>query len=267
MLHNNQYQSIDFKSYEVLYLNTELKQLPFPSKDWKLNIFIPSLDMLYQPSNKLAQNYETAGLLQKLNFDDTINPVTGKPLKSIKVVIIDSLTRVQELIIDYAKRKGVTGWDVWTLYAEILRGIFRCTGNYKNRFIIYTGLSEDVISSDGVIKSYVKAQGQLKKEVESYFSVVLWSIFDKSESCLDLSYKYLTNTNGDMGAKTPMKMFKEKTIPNDITIILKSIIDYYGFDIYSEDQEFIPPNILIAGDSGYGKTASFRNLIKEKEEE
>ena len=45
-----------------------------------------------------------------------------------------------------------------------------------------------------------------------------------------MEYIFLTNSDGDHVAKTPLGMFKDKKIPNDVAEILKVIDDYNNGD-------------------------------------
>lgn len=257
----NKGHQLQFKPHEVIVVNSELKQFPFPSKDWKLNIMVHKLEDAFNPSwSPEFPQKGNPGILQKITIDDYQNPITKTSSKDIKVVVIDSLTRIMERIDEWQRRRGIKGYDKWDNYSFILRQIFNITASYKNKFVIYTGLEDNEIDSDGTPERTVKTKGkELRGLIESYFTIVLWANYDKHESDRSKAYRFLTNTDGICKAKSPMGFFNSDVIPNDLSLVLKRIEEYYNF---GESSDIIIPNIFIAGASGLGKSASLRNLIK-----
>jgi len=49
----------------------------------------------------------------------------------------------------------------------------------------------------------------------------------KNEKTEEMEYFFQTNTDGVTSAKTPMGMFDEQLIPNDIVEVLKKVEEYY----------------------------------------
>jgi hypothetical protein len=67
----------------------------------------------------------------------------------------------------------------------------------------------------------IKTNGQKLSKIglETKFPIVLYA------KCVDGQYLFETQANFST-AKTPMGMFKEKTIPNDIAGVLNAVEDY-----------------------------------------
>jgi hypothetical protein len=57
--------------------------------------------------------------------------------------------------------------------------------------------------------------------------MVLFTEVRKNEKTEEMEYFFQTNTDGVTSAKTPMGMFDEQLIPNDIVTVLKKAEEYY----------------------------------------
>ncbi len=253
-----------FKTEQVLLINIEQKMLPFPHTNWKGVISPAKFENIFQPVESAAA--EKPGILQYL-LDDDNNTSNGK-VGDIKVIIIDSFTRLTEKLDNYLRRRAIKGYEKWDKYAEYIRNIFNVTSQYKNKYVIFTGLEDRNYDIDGMPSRMAKVKGNdLKGAVESYFPIVLWAYFDKSAASQSEKYRFLTSADGECQAKTPFGMFSEEEIffPNDMSLVLDKVRDYYGaIDVPSGDTSV---SIFLAGQSGYGKTYSLRNLVIDEEPE
>ena len=90
--------------------------------------------------------------------------------------------------------------------------------------IVYVIMHEDV-DEFGNIKP--KTIGRLldeKVSIEGMFTIVIRCIVENGK------HLFVTQSAGNDVAKTPMGMFEELTIDNDITLVDKAIREYYGMD-------------------------------------
>ena len=59
------------------------------------------------------------------------------------------------------------------------------------------------------------------------FTALLFTDVERSEDGT-MDYRFVTNNDGTYPAKSPMEMFEDLYIPNDLGAVSKSIDEYYG---------------------------------------
>lgn len=134
-----------------------------------------------------------------------------------KVIVIDDFQYVlsNELMRrwregGYTKfsETGFNGWSILTL-----------AGQLPDDVRVYI-TAHTMRGEDGNIK--FKTPGKLLESysVEGMFSIVLRSVVRDGE------YYFATRNSGDDTVKTPMGMFAEDLIPNDIALVDQAIIDF-----------------------------------------
>lgn len=233
---------------EVLFIDTERKSLPFRQA----------------ASTKVKTALTWPDFLKAMNDGCGVNDLSKHPKRAayynpIKLVAIDSFTRMLFLLSENLKSQGVKGYDFWREYGEAIEKLLM-TWQSKGQFIVFTAIDEVVRDADNIDRKVVKVQGkQLEGLIESFFSVVLFTHFNpvkQSPEC----YQFMTNTDGRSSAKSPVGMFQQRYIQNDMSFVLGSIYDYYKMD---ENPEFKPSPILICGRSGSGKSTSFKYVLPE----
>lgn len=141
-------------------------------------------------------------------------------------------------LMQKTKRKIIVIDDFQYILANELMRRFRETGYGKFSEIGYNGwnlintaagLAPDVrvyitahtmTGDDGLTK--IKTPGKLLEtySIEGMFSIVLRSIIRDGE------YYFATRNSGSDTVKTPMGMFKDELIPNDLAVVDQAIIDF-----------------------------------------
>jgi hypothetical protein len=88
---------------------------------------------------------------------------------------------------------------------------------------------ETVYDESGFPKEQISVQGQqLKKFVpESFSSIVLYAESVK-EPGKPVNFLFRTTTTGEDSCKTPIGMFSEEFIPNDLQLVINKIKEYYS---------------------------------------
>jgi hypothetical protein len=182
-------------------LNTERKQLPFRNADKFMNVPISSLS-------------ELTSALQK-----------AQESEDIETIVIESFTAMIEIIFREADIR-YKGFDVWSYYnKEIDRLLNSCKNT--NKHIIFTAIDGVYEADNGIAERYVAVDGnRWKKRVEKEFVICLFTDNRVTEDGLE--YRFRTNTLGKDSAKSPMGMFPELHIPNDVTEVLKASNEYYN---------------------------------------
>jgi hypothetical protein len=112
------------------------------------------------------------------------------------------------------KEIGYVAWDI-IMQAKTLN---------KNKIVFF--LSHTDIDEHG--KTRAKTVGRLLNEkvtLEGMFTTVLETVIHPDKP-LEERYKVRTQSNGTNTAKSPMGMFAEDEIPNDLKLVANAIINY-----------------------------------------
>lgn len=148
-------------------------------------------------------------LLKKLNEE-----------QKFKQVIIDD---AQNIIIDeFMRRSGETGFVKYSEMAEHTHSIINTGTQLTNITPIYLWHSE----TDNEV-SRCKTVGKLLNEkitIEGYFTVVLQAIVK------DDKYVFQTQKTSNSIAKSPMGMFEDMYIDNDLDLVIKAFNEYWRED-------------------------------------
>ena len=126
------------------------------------------------------------------------------------------------------------GWDAPKQIGFFMGKIFQCIENFdntgKNIFVLAHG--ENVAGSDGRIYIKMKTTGKMVDEYvtpEGKFDVVLLGISRYDSTQKKVVKEFLTNENEMYSsAKSPVGMFSELFVPNDLGVIAEKIAEYYG---------------------------------------
>ena len=140
------------------------------------------------------------------------------------VIVIDSFTSLSEQVGLYCRQQW-SGFAIWNNYQSILFDVVQHIKGI-DKHVIITGIDEPLQDDTGVTTRHLRVDGKaLKGAIEKEFAMVLWSKVIKEGS--DIRYVFETNNDGSTTAKTPMEMFNNRFIDNDIAAVLKAANEYY----------------------------------------
>jgi hypothetical protein len=146
--------------------------------------------------------------------------------KSSKICAIDSFSACVDIIKGEAETL-YKGFDVWNWYNKQIYQFFQQVKALtdSNRYVIITG-HDELVDEDGSGVRRLKVKGnEWKGVLEKEFDVVFYAeTFVEEEG--KPSFKFRTQTNGQVPAKTPMGMFEDILIDNDMADIIKAIAEY-----------------------------------------
>ncbi len=191
----------NFKAGEVCVLNVASKRLPFKN-DWGENV----VDM-----SKYHGRYDRYEMLMKL---------VNRP-KYKRYVIDDSQYLMAFDAFDRAKE---TGYGKFVDMAQSFYNLIMACKAAPDNTIVYF-LHHVEKADDGLIKP--KTQGRMldeKLNVAGLFTTVLLAKPDKD------GYWFETRTDGMNVVKTPMGMFDDAKIPNDLKLVDITMRAYYGME-------------------------------------
>lgn len=206
----------------------QIVQKPLPFKNWKAKY--PLLDKKTFKGNRYVvfeKGYDEDGTTSKkqyMNASTRIVNVLKKisdDRKEIKHVIIDDLQYVMGFEI--MARGNEVGYDKYSSVANNFFNIMKQASIMSDDLNIVVLQHTEVV--DGITK--LKTVGRMfdnQITEEGLFTIVLMTHLLRKNNKTE--YMFATHTDGTTTAKSPMEMFNDDLIPNDLDIVFKSVKDY-----------------------------------------
>ena len=196
---------------ETAIINITNKPMPFRNKDNKKIVCLKDFN---------ADSYDEL-------YKQIIKAIQGT--KKRIVVVDDSSYMMSFENFEKATNKG---YDKFTTmaknYYDLIKSAISCDGEK----IVYIITHEEI---DDVNQLYrPKTIGKMLSNqlvIEGLFSIVLRSVYKNGE------YIFQTQNDGTSVCKSPMDMFEQKEMPNDLYEVDKLIREYYGFKPLNEKSE------------------------------
>jgi hypothetical protein len=199
---------------ETFIINIANKPLPF--KGWKKNYTNISKD---NPKGNMTSASSAAGIIKAIqHVNDKMPHVTN--------LIIDDWQYMSSF--EYFDRASEKGYDKFTQIAASLAQVAKMPKDLRDDlYVFFLTHSEESTDVNGHRKVKAKTIGKMIDNtltLEGLFSIVLFGRVKKTEDSLE--YGFDTVNNGENTCKTPMDMFKESFIPNDLQFVKDCIKDY-----------------------------------------
>ena len=160
-------------------------------------------------------------------FDKALD--TALADEKCEVIVIESFTKYTETLIALAQA-SFKGYDVWSYYNRMIRATLDKVKNDR-AVIVFTAIDEIVQvaqpSGDTYNVRRNKVQGKQHEGcIEKEFLMVLFTEARRDKEG-KVRYTFQTNSDGITSAKTPMGMFSEAYIDNDINAVINAAKKYY----------------------------------------
>lgn len=148
----------------------------------------------------------------------------SKERPEIKNIIIDDFQYLMSN--EYMKRATETGYNRFSEIAQHSHSVIKELDNLRNDIKCFILCHSEIDKQSGKVKA--KTIGKMIDDMivfEGMFTIVLHALVK------DGKYKFLTQNDGIHTAKSPMEMFDEKYIDNDLQSIIEKIDLYFNEDI------------------------------------
>lgn len=172
---------------------------------------------VFEVANKRLPFQKKLNVLQNAGYEQIVKSLSNPKLKTY--VIDDSQYLMGFAMLNRAKEKGFDKFteiaqNFWHLLQFILTKV-------PDDVIVYFLHHSEYLDS-GEIKA--KTCGKMIDNIltmEGLFTIVLFS------EIVDKKYCFITQSDGNTTAKTPMEMFQDEMIDNDLKAVDRRIREYY----------------------------------------
>lgn len=193
-----------------------IAEKPLPIRGWKKN---------YTTLNK---NNPTGNVLNYRDADKIIAALKriSENRPEVKTIVIDDFQYLSSFeYFDRAKERGYDKFvDIATSLSKIARVPLQLREDLDIFFLTHSETSVDVNGNKKVKAKTVGKMIDNTLTLEGLFSIVFHTRVIKTEN--GLKYGFETQTDGDTTAKSPMDMFEDFFIPNDLQFVKDKIKEY-----------------------------------------
>jgi hypothetical protein len=247
MKFNKKTKELTFDADEIFVINTENRNLPFTSANK-----IPSFNV------RSWKQFATV-MMDALDLNPKASDTVKKKFENKKLIFVDSFTRLLYWLSKELKAQGCSGHSFWKEYGDMIAEL-AMERKPNGKFLVYSAIDETISDGDVIDKKVVSVAGRMKGMVESYFDVVMATHFNSMKPRPEC-YQFETNTaNGKTSAKSPVDMFKDIYIQNNLAYVLGSIYEYRDM---ANNPEVNPDTVLLVGKSSSGKSASLMYCVNK----
>ena len=180
------------------------------------------------PDFKVANGEVSGNFYTSANIDNIkkVMNIVDKKLPNIKVLIIDDFQYLQAF--EAMARVDEKGYGKFTDMAKHAYEALKSGMDMRDDLYICV-LTHSENTGDNLNPYYkIKTLGKLLDSVitlEGLFTYVLFTKVVRDEEN-GVAYKFLTNSDGSCTAKSPMGLFPDLLIDNDLDAVIKAIDDY-----------------------------------------
>lgn len=217
----------NIKPEDAILIQPVRKPLPFPSKGWKL----AGTQVVEQADKRgnmtTVTKLSSSGNVLCSQDIDFIIRMMNKTCK--KIIIIDDWQYF--LSFKFMARCSEKNYEKFTEIGNIGFKLAKAASELSEDKRVYV-MAHTHTDDYGITR--IKTLGKMLDDkicVEGMFTTVLRTYYD------DGKYMFRTQTNGNDTVKSPMGMFEEKLIDNDLAQIDAIICDYYGIEETNQKEE------------------------------
>ena len=199
---------------ETFIINIANKPLPF--KGWKKNYTNISKE---NPKGNMTSASSASGIVKAMQH-------VNDKMPQVKTLVIDDWQYMSSF--EYFDRASEKGYDKFTQIAANLAQVAKMPKDMREDLtIFFLTHSEESTDVNGHRRVKAKTIGKMIDNaltLEGLFSIVLFGRVKKMED--SLKYGFDTQNNGENTCKSPMGMFEESFIPNDLQFVKDCITNY-----------------------------------------
>jgi RNase adaptor protein for sRNA GlmZ degradation len=204
---------------ETFIINSLGKDLPFKGSNKSYTYYHKDTN----PEGNMMKTTSSAAIIQWLNF-------INQKMLHVKYVIIDDNTHQSSM--EYIRRIKETSWDKFNDIASNMVTVVEHAKSLREDLTVFFMHHITEVGDGLVEEKKTKAQtiGKMVNEklssYESFFTIVLLAKKLKDSASGKVEHVFLTH-DADSTTKSPMGMFEEDKIPNDLKLVSDTVNAYY----------------------------------------
>lgn len=145
----------------------------------------------------------------------------------IKQIVLDDIGFVMS--IEFFKRSKESGYNKFAEIGEHMFQIINTAKALRDDLTVIFMFHEDVEFVEGQLpRRKIKTIGRMlddKFDPQALMTVLLYTHVEYNKD--GSTYHFITNRDSDHPAKSPMGMFKDRKIDNDMKFVIKTMNEYY----------------------------------------
>lgn len=193
---------------------------PLPFRGWKKK-YTPMV--INKEKGTVTGNYYISS-----NWESILKilKIVNKKMPHIKTVVLDDMQYI--LSYEFVDRATEVGYTKFSELAQHLMEILRYSEQMREDCTMCFLTHSENVGTDIDPKYVIKTVGKLLAEkvtLEGLFTYIFCTKVEEGDDG-KMQYKLITNNDGKCLAKTPMDMFEDIEIDNDLNEILKVISNY-----------------------------------------
>lgn len=201
-------------------INCDEKELPFRGSNHMYKAIYTDGKFDISKSNLYSST--------KPNIIISLLQTISKNRPDIKTVVIDTISMM--MVSEYMDKAKEKGFDKYTQFALDVFNILKCIDTLREDLIVFVfSHTETAIDADGLrMTQFMVPGGKLVNEKikpEGMATVVLYTDVVMEQGVP--KYYFVTQNNGRNTCKSPVGMFEDLRIPNDLQLVVDSINEYY----------------------------------------
>ena len=193
---------------------------PLPFRGWKKK-YVPFI--INKETKEISGNYYVSSNSEQIL---KILKIINSKMPHIETVVIDDMQYIMSY--EFVDRATEVGYGKFSELAQHMMDILRYAEQMRDDCTMVFLTHSENVGTEIDPKYVIKTIGKLLSEKVTLEGLFTYIFFTKVEEGEDgkMQYKLVTNNDGKCLAKTPMDMFEELEIDNDLNEILKVIKEY-----------------------------------------
>lgn len=206
----------------------------FVISPFKANMPIPGYTLV----NKVWSEGNLAKITDIRNLPGAFSLINSKR-PDIKYLVVEDITHYFNAYTMSPGFRSLSSdskksWSRWGDFgADVFNALFHGIAGLRDDLTVINHFhTESVITAHGEAVKIKSPGNLLEKEVDipSYFDVMLYTdvvpVNKQNPQPASERYRYVTNNDGYYPAKSPLGMFDEIYIPNDMALVIKAVRDH-----------------------------------------
>jgi len=198
---------------ETTVINVSRKDLPF--RGWQKKYG----GRLSEGGNYFAGD-NANDIVKVINYINNNRP-------EMKNIVIDDGQYI--MAFEFMRNANETGYKKFAVLGVNMSKVIEAARTTRPDLKVYFLWHPDQDKDTGYKMKTVGVMIDSYLTLEGLFTVVLYSRVTKN-SGTSATYEFVTNNDGEFPAKSPVGMFKELYIPNDLAVVSRAIDDYNSFE-------------------------------------